>query len=72
MMFDPDGSLDDEDNPIPREFTINFIRQKLDPDWDWKSSIKWLEYVEGQLRLAGEDKLAGWIRRLRQERQALN
>ena len=50
-------------HPIDR-----LVRGFLNPS---TTSIDWLEYLERQLTAAEEHELARWMRRLRQERQAL-
>jgi hypothetical protein len=51
---------------IPRDLAINCIRKLLGP---W-APIDGLEFLERQLAVDGEHKLAAWLRRLRQERQS--
>jgi hypothetical protein len=60
----PDGFAD----IMPRNLAAYYTRKMLGP---WLL-IDGLEYLERQLALAGEEELARWIHRLRQERQVLN
>jgi hypothetical protein len=55
--------------PISRDMAAYYVRGFLNPS---TTSIDWLEYLERQLTAAEEHELARWMRRLRQERQALN
>jgi hypothetical protein len=59
----PDGFTD----VVPRDYWIGYTREFLP-----SCPIAGLAEYERVLKLAGEDKLANWVRMLRQERQALN